>query len=113
MAFDSGYPGLRGMDTPNQYPKPYLNRIDFGSHDEVVFVQAANLMGVEKHDAETPAIMDIGMMVFRLGKYTDLHCKRLRLHKVFEGECAADFGGGFNQIPVFNLAHQGIGFTHR
>ena len=87
--------------------------IDFGGHDEIVFMQAFDLLRLQRHHRVAPPEADVGVMPFGLGKLADLAHERQRLAEVLEPESALDLAGLVAQLPLSGLLVKALGLLPR
>lgn len=82
--------------------------VGLGSHDEVVAVQAANLVGPPRDGDATPLRKESGVMSFLLRESADLVCQIERLREVFETKRALQPGDAFagDDLPFGDLLFQ-------
>jgi len=80
--------------------------VDLRSHDEIVFVQTLNFMGLHRNFRVAPAEGDIGVMAFLFGKFADLIHEGDRFFKVFEAKRAFDPRRIVHNDPVLGLWKQ-------
>jgi hypothetical protein len=77
--------------------------IDFGGHDKVVFVQAADLVGIEQDAGVAPTESDVGMMPLLFGQIAHSVDERQGSSEVFERESAFDPRAILQQLPTGRL----------
>src|SRR5712692_2856927 len=87
--------------------------VDLARHDEVVLVQALDLLGVEGDGRVTPAEADVGVMAFGLRQLTDFPDKAERLPKIAASKRALDAVGVIAQFPIGSLGLEALGFITR
>src|SRR5581483_6477437 len=82
--------------------------VDLGGHDEVVLVQAFDLLRLQGHRRVAPTEADVRMMSFRLGKPADLLHERESIAKIPELEGSFDAAGLVRQLPPGHLGLQAL-----
>src|SRR5258708_27595684 len=83
--------------------RPIGHAVDLARHDEIVFVQSLDLLGVQRDGRATPAETDIGVMAFGLGELADLLHEGKRFPEIAESKCALDAAGFIAQLPIGSL----------
>src|SRR5271156_4312607 len=87
--------------------------IGLGRHDEVVLVEALDLLGLPGHRNPPPAKADVRMMSFGLGQATDLDYEVHGLLEVLELEAPFDAASVIQKVPTGCLLQVALGFDRR
>jgi hypothetical protein len=86
-----------------------LERVNLGRHDKIVFMQAANFVGLEGHGAITPAKIDIRVMPLGLSKVSNPRTKRLSVNEVGKRKIALNPRCIRVKAPTRHTLHQTAG----
>ena len=80
--------------------------VNFDRHDEVVFVQTLDFLGLQRNRGVAPAERDIGMMTLVLSQIADFVNEFQLFGKVLELVRSVDFMRAFGQAPARRLGHE-------
>ncbi len=78
--------------------------VNLGCHNEIVLMQAIDLMGLKLHFAVAPTDADVRVMALDLAQFADLLGEAHRVHEVLEPEGSFDFCRFVFKLPLWNLA---------
>src|SRR4051812_43120852 len=95
---------------------PSLGRngtIQLRGHDEIVLVQALDLVGVKRHGGVAPAEGDVRLMALSLGQISSTLHEPKRLGEVLEPKRALDPVRIIEQSPLWRLAQVRLGLIGR
>jgi hypothetical protein len=89
---------------------PFEQLVDLRCHNEIILMQAIDLMGLKLHFAVAPTDADVRMMALGLAQFADFLGVTQRIHEVFELEGSFDFLRFVSKLPVRNLLQEFFGF---
>src|SRR5258708_6762808 len=84
--------------------------IDFRRHNEVVLVEALDLLGAQRHSRIAPPEADVGMVAFGLREVANLLHECERLAEVPGTEGPLDSARFIHERPFRGLGEEGLGF---
>ena len=84
--------------------------VNFGSHDEVVLMEAIDLVGLKLHFAVAPADANVRVMPLGLAQIADFLCEGHCIHEVFELERPFNFCRFVSKLPLRDLGEEFFGF---
>src|SRR5260370_22063607 len=84
--------------------------IDFRRHNEVVLVEALDLLGAQRHSRIAPPEADVGMVAFGLRELANLLYECERLAEVPETEGPLDSARFIHKRPFRGVGEEGLGF---
>src|SRR5262245_35180308 len=87
--------------------------IDLACHDEIVFVQALDLLGAQRNRCVTPAKVDIGVMALTLGQFADLMNEGESLTEIAEAKRPLDAARLLVEAPIGGPRLEALSFNRR
>src|SRR4030088_861860 len=93
----------RTTRTRSRRGRPSEYAVNLGGHDEVVFMQSLDLLGLQRDRRIAPTEADIRMMAFGFREFTNLLNKGKRLAEIAKPEAPLDAVSFFRQFPVWGL----------
>src|SRR5437667_11229847 len=88
---------------PSRRGRPSEYAVNLGGHDEVVLMQALDLLGLQRDRRIAPTEGDIRMMAFSFREFTNLLNKGKRLPEIAKPEAPLDAVSLLRQLPVWGL----------
>lgn len=84
--------------------------VNLGCHNEIVFMQAIDLVGLKLHFAVAPADANVRVMTLGFAQIADFLGEGHRIHEVFELERSFNFCRFVSKFPLRDLVEEFFGF---